>query len=82
MLYEVITNDVFGVLGAHDEVNTDTIEAVFALPYDIAGEKLRLSATTGLLRLDGGQEKAAELMKNASVALKQAKSFNRGKALV
>ncbi len=76
-----IGNDVFGVLGAHDEVNTDTIEAVFALPYDIAGEKLRLSATTGLLRLDDGQEKAAELMKNASVALKQAKSFNRGKAL-
>lgn len=76
-----IGSDVFGVLGAHDEVNTDTIEAVFASPYEVAGENLRLSATTGLLRLDDGPEKAVELLKNASVALKQAKSFNRGKAL-
>ncbi len=50
-------------------------------PYEVAGEKLRLSATTGLLRLGDGPEKAVELLKNASVALKQAKSFNRGKAL-
>jgi len=76
-----IGSDVFGVLGAHDEVNTEAIEAVFASPYEVAGEKLRLSATTGLLRLGEGPEKAVELMKNASVALKQAKSFNRGKAL-
>ncbi len=76
-----IGSDVFGVLGAHDEVNADAIEAVFASPYDVAGENLRLSATTGLLRLGDGQEKAVELLKNASVALKHAKSFNRGKAL-
>lgn len=76
-----IGNDVFGILGAHNEVNTGAIEAVFSSPYEIVGEKLRLSATTGLLRLGEDREKAVELLKNASIALKQAKSFNRGKAL-
>ena len=63
------------------EVNPGAIEAVFSTPCEVAGEKLRLSATTGLLRLGDGPEKAVELLKNASVALKQAKSFTRGKAL-
>ena len=76
-----IGSDVFGVLGTCDEVNTEAIEAVFSSPYDIGGERLRLSATTGLLRLGDGQERAVELLKNVSIALKQAKSFNRGKAL-
>ncbi len=76
-----IGSDVFGVLGPHDEINATGIESVFSTPYEVAGEKLRLSATTGLLRLGDGPEKAVELLKNASVALKQAKSFNRGKAL-
>ena len=76
-----IGNDVFGVLGPHDEVNAEHIVGIFATPYEIAGESLRLSATTGLLRLGSVPEKAVELLKNASIALKQAKTFSRGKAL-
>lgn len=76
-----IGNDVFGVLGPQDEVNAEHIERVFAAPYEIAGESLRLSATSGLLRISGAPGKAVELLKNASVALKQAKTRNRGKAL-
>ena len=45
-----IGSDVFGVLGPHGEVNATGIESVFSTPYEFAGEKLRLSATTGLLR--------------------------------
>ncbi len=76
-----IGNDVFGILGPNGEVNAERIEGVFATPYEIAGESLRLSATTGLLRLTDSSDKAVELLKNASVALKQAKTVNRGKAL-
>ena len=76
-----IGNDVFGIFGSHDEVNAECIETVFSSPYEVSGESLRLSATTGLLRLTDAPDKAVELLKNASVALKQAKSFSRGKAL-
>ena len=76
-----IGNDVFGILGTHDEVNAEHIENVFASPYEVAGESFRLSATSGLLPLTGASDKAVELLKNASVALKQAKTLNRGKAL-
>ena len=43
--------------------------------------RVSVSATTGFVRLDDTTQKAVELLKNAGVALKQAKSFNRGKAL-
>lgn len=76
-----IGNDVFGILGPHGEVDADRIENVFATPYEVAGESLRLSATTGLLRLTDSSDKPVELLKNASVALKQAKTLSRGKAL-
>ena len=76
-----IGNDVFGIIGAHDEVNPQRIESIFSIPFEVGEERFRLSATTGLLRLSGEPDKAVELLKNASVALKQAKSFHRGKAL-
>ncbi len=76
-----IGNDVFGILGPHGEVDAERIENIFATPYEVAGENLRLSATTGLLRLADSSDKPVELLKNASVALKQAKTLSRGKAL-
>ena len=76
-----IGNDVFGVFGNAEDVGTEQINQVFSSPFDIEGEKFRLSATSGLLRTRGDPIKGVEMLKNASVALKQAKSFNRGKAL-
>ena len=76
-----IGSDVFGILGPREEINAESIENAFASPYEVAGESLRLSATTGLLHLTDSADKPVELLKNASVALKQAKTLNRGKAL-
>ena len=76
-----IGSDVFGLLGPHGEINAERIESIFASPYEVEGESLRLSATTGLLRLTDSSDKPVELLKNASVALKQAKTLNRGKSL-
>jgi EAL domain-containing protein (putative c-di-GMP-specific phosphodiesterase class I) len=47
----------------------------------VSEENFRLSATTGLMRLTDPSLKGVELLKNAGVALKQAKTFNRGKAV-
>ena len=76
-----IGSDVFGLLGSQTEVNPGTIEAVFSTPFEVGAESFRLSATSGLVRLGDTAQKAVELLKNAGVALKQAKSFNRGKSL-
>lgn len=76
-----IGSDVFGLLGPQAEVSPGRIEAVFSTPFEVGAESFRLSATSGLVRLGNTAQKAVELLKNAGVALKQAKSFNRGKAL-
>ena len=76
-----VGSDVFGLLGEQSEVNENLIEAVFSTPFDVGSESFRLSATTGLVPLADSQTKAVELLKNAGVALKQAKHFNRGKAV-
>ena len=76
-----VGSDVFGLLGDQSEVNESLIDAVFSTPFDVGTESFRLSATTGLVHLVDSQNKAVELLKNASVALKQAKNFNRGKAV-
>lgn len=76
-----IGSDVFGILGPQDEVNVERIAEVFSSPFEMSEESFRLSATTGLMRLTDPALKGVELLKNAGVALKQAKTFNRGKAV-
>jgi sensor c-di-GMP phosphodiesterase-like protein len=76
-----VGSDVFGILGPQAEVTAESIIDVFSLPFDVDNESFRLSATTGMVRLDESSLKAVELLKNAGVALKQAKTFNRGKVL-
>jgi diguanylate cyclase (GGDEF)-like protein len=76
-----VGSDVFGVFGPESEVKAERIADVFSAPFDVGDESLRLSATTGLVALVGTPLKGVELLKNAAVALKQAKLFNRGKAL-
>ncbi|MFT3848030.1 MAG: EAL domain-containing protein [Propionivibrio sp.] len=77
-----IGSDVFGLLGPQTAVNPERIEAVFSTPFEVGDESFRLSATSGLVRLGDSAQKAVELLKNAGVALKQAKSFNRGKSVI
>ena len=76
-----VGSDVFGLLGPQAEVNEQRIDSVFSTPFDVGHESFRLSATSGLVHLADSPTKAVELLKNASVALKQAKHFNRGKAV-
>ena len=76
-----VGSDVFGILGPKSEVNEHRIAEVFASTFEVGDENFRLSATTGLVHLAESTTKAVELLKNAGVALKQAKHFNRGKAV-
>lgn len=75
-------SDLFGLYGPTEEVNPDNIYAEFAEPFLVNNtESLRLSATTGLAILGSKQLAAAEVLKNAGAALKQAKRLVRGKAV-
>ncbi|HEV6964709.1 putative bifunctional diguanylate cyclase/phosphodiesterase [Roseateles sp.] len=70
--------DTFGVLGEHAKVCPDSVQAVFADPFIVAGERLQLSATTGLVRLSESKAVGSELLLDAQIALKRAKQQQRG----
>ncbi len=70
--------DTFGVLGEHGKVCPDTVNTVFADPFIVAGERLQLSATTGLVRLGESKAVGSELLLDAQIALKRAKQQQRG----
>ena len=70
--------DTFGALGGARLVSPQGIRAVFAEPFEVAGERLQLSASAGLVRLDDGPATAAQLLLDAQIALKRAKRGERG----
>lgn len=75
-------NDLFGLYGPEQEVNPHNIAKIFTDPLLIDNsEPLRLSATSGLVRITNLDEPAAEIIKNAGAALKQAKRLARGKSI-
>lgn len=72
--------DVFGVLGPADEVTAERLQNLFAVPFMIQQQSVRLSATMGLVRLDEHADRGADLLKDAHLALKRAKGQRRGTA--
>ncbi len=73
-----ISSNAFGLLGPDDMVNGHRIGGVFDDPFTVAGERLQLSATTGLVRLAQSRTLGSELLLDAQIALKRAKAGNRG----
>ena len=75
-------SDLFGLYGPAQQVTPEKIAAVFDEPFAVdANEPLRLSATTGLVRLQSSMQTGLIVLKSASAALKEAKRFQRGKSL-
>ncbi|MFT0533352.1 putative bifunctional diguanylate cyclase/phosphodiesterase [Castellaniella hirudinis] len=76
-------SDLFGLYGPASQLTPQRIAQVFATPIEMpAGEPLRLSATAGLVQLHHDPQPGVAILKNAGAALKQAKRFQRGKAMV
>ena len=70
--------DTFGVLGPASLVNPDIALNLFNQPFDIDGQHVQLSATTGLVRLAEYDGSGADALKDADIALKRAKQLQRG----
>ncbi len=75
-----LAGDTFGVLGPDEVVNPETLASVMAEAFVVEGEQLRLAATSGLVRLRDDSPRGLELLKDAQIALKQAKHRHRGSA--
>lgn len=76
-----VAGDVFGLFGPQDRINRRDIDQVFRDPFMVQGEAIRISATSSLIWLNGDSATTGEeLLKDASIALKQAKLLNRGRA--
>ena len=76
-----VSGDCFGLLGPRDVVSPQALLAAFAEPLSINGQPLRIAVTGGFVELhEGHPEGGSELLKEADIALKQAKTFDRGKA--
>ncbi len=72
-----IGGDIFSVLGDGAIVNPETILALFAKPFSIDGQDVRVSATMGLVRLAEHDGSGADALKDADIALKRAKVQQR-----
>ena len=73
--------DIFGVLGPCDEVSAAHLQSVLHEPVQAQGERVRVSATLGLVPLADRLDAGAAVLKDAHVALKQAKLHQRGSAV-
>lgn len=75
--------DVFGLYGPGEDLHIGAIDAVFAEPFDIPdASPLRVSVTSGWVQVGSSPCDAAALLKDAGAALKQAKTFRRGRSVL
>jgi diguanylate cyclase len=75
-----ISADTFGLMGPENQISAESVAAAFVEPFLVAGERLQLSATTGLVRLIDSSSLGSELLLDAHIALKRAKVMQRGSA--
>lgn len=73
--------DIFGVLGPCDEVSATRLHDLLHEPVQAQGQLVRVSSTMGLVPLVDRLDSGAALLKDAHVALKQAKTRQRGSAV-
>jgi diguanylate cyclase (GGDEF)-like protein len=73
-----IGGDIFAVLGMGSLNTPEAIHALFATPFSIEGQDVQVSATLGLVRLAEHDGCGSDALKDADIALKRAKSQQRG----
>lgn len=76
-----IAGDKFGVFGSERWVRPDILQPIFTNPFNIQGAQHTVSISLGLAQLSAHPlERGAELIKDASIALKHAKISGIGQA--
>jgi diguanylate cyclase (GGDEF)-like protein len=73
-----VGSNTFGLLCANERISSGFIASVAAQPLSVFGQPHRISVTSGIAVLDASTLLGADWLKNASIALKQAKRHCRG----
>jgi diguanylate cyclase (GGDEF)-like protein len=72
-----VGSDIFAVLGDDAHIKPHHILELFQIPFVIEGQGMPLSATIGLVQLGDYQGEVVDAFKDASIALKHAKTHQR-----
>lgn len=72
-----IGNDIFALLGHEEIVTPNLILSLFTRPFVVDQQQVQLSATLGLVKFADYELSSADALKDANIALKRAKTFNR-----
>jgi len=73
-----VGSNTFGLLCAHEQISAGCIASIASQPLQVFGQPHRISVTSGIAVLDASTTLGADWLKNASIALKQAKRHSRG----
>ena len=73
-----IGGDIFCLLGPAALLDPQRLHALFDAPFSIEGQDVQVSSTLGLVRLREHDGNAGDALKDADIALKRAKSRQRG----
>ena len=74
-----VAGDAFGLLGPQDELDPKIIQQAFLTPFMVDGNEMSVSASMGLVNLAEVGGKGADAFMDASLALKQIKTAERGR---
>ncbi|MBC3860645.1 EAL domain-containing protein [Undibacterium jejuense] len=73
-----VGSDTFALLGDQHQVCPENILALFNTPFEVDLQDVQLTATIGLIKLDDYDGDASEALKDTNIALKRAKTHQRG----
>lgn len=73
-----IGSDIFAALGPDERVTPDILNDLFSHVFTVGQQPVRLSATSGLVQLNGRCASGSEILKDAHLVLKQTKLTQRG----
>ncbi len=73
-----ISGDVFGLLGPASVLDPEKIRHLFEEPFEIESTAHTVIVSMGVVMLDGFESNGADVLKDASIALKRTKVHQRG----
>nr|WP_315477056.1 EAL domain-containing protein [uncultured Undibacterium sp.] len=73
-----IGGDVFGLLGNRFSLTPEKLQKIFEAPFIIDDSSHTVSMSMGLVALDSYSQSGADVLKDASIALKRTKGYQRG----
>nr|WP_242521645.1 EAL domain-containing protein [Motiliproteus sp. SC1-56] len=74
-------SDTFGLLGPKEHISLPTLQRCFRNAFNVNEQAHRLSASFGLVRLDGVAGQGEEALRSAHIALKRVQERDRGQGL-